>query len=333
MSVQLSAAASTAAALLPSAPRFVPVTVTGRQGGYVSRLRPDDVGVIEDGVRQRVTSLERWPLWLVIVLDVARQVGPMKQLSIHRTLVNDLLSAIGEDDHVALVQYADGVELVQGWTTDPEEARESLDARFESGLDGQLWESVTFANQLLEGRLGHRMILVITDGIDDTSHTITFQRATTHILETGTTLHVVNLSRYLEEQIRKQAYGAAGVINIIQSPSYIGRRRELRDYRERIGDAPPKLKAAVDESGGRLWDVQPVDDPAKLPQRIWDEIAGQYMAAYEPERPVDRPSVQRIRNVSAFATRTDIVARAPARLHSPIVPPRSASPGTHLKKR
>lgn len=331
---RINTAAATAAALVPSAPRWVPVTVVGRNGGRVPRLRPDDLGIVEDGVRQRATSVERWPLWLVVVLDVGRQVGPVKQLAVHRQLVYDLLYALGEDDHVALVQYSDGIDLIQPWTQDRGEAEEALSAKFESGLDGQLWDSVTFAVQnLLEGKLGHKIVVCVTDGVDQTSHEASFTRSMALLRETATTLHVVNLGRYLEEHIRDEAYGVNGVLNVIKSPSYVGRRKELRQYGDMLGTAPPKMVAATTESGGMLWMADPEKDPALLPKQVWQQIEGQYMVAYVPERDGDPRSASPTRALSAFVKRGDIEARTPGKLYVPIVPPRSAPAKVLLRRR
>ncbi len=331
---RLNTAAATSAAMVPSAPRYVPVTIVNRAGGRVPSISLDDVGIVEDGVRQRATSIERWPLWLVIVLDVGRQIGPAKQLAIHRQLVYDLLYALGEDDHVALVQYSDGIQLIQPWTVDPHEAEQAVEAKFESGLEGQLWDSVSYAAEsLLSDKLGRRVVVVITDGVDDASVQASYTRALDLIHQTATTLHIVNLSRYLEEKIRDEAYGAKGVINVIQSPSYIGRRKELRQYADRLGEAPQKMEAATSDSGGKLFLVQPDDDPARIPERVWQQLDGLYMVSYVPERPGDTRSTRPIRAMSAFVTRGDIEVRAPAKLFVPVVPPRSAPAGVRLHKR
>jgi hypothetical protein len=326
-------AGARAAGALPSAPRWVPVTITARADAPAGRVTPADIGLVEDGVRQRVTALERWPLWLVVVLDVGRQVGPMKELAIHRQLVYELLTALGEADQVALIQYADGIEVIQPWTRDPEEAARSLDARFESGLEGELWNSVSHAaGELLAHKMGHRTVVVVTDGIDDASESATYLRARELLKETATTLYVVNLSRYLEEQIRKEAYGVNGVLNVIQSPSFRGRRKILREYRERLGEAPPRMLEAANESGGKLWHVAPEEDPASLPPRIWHQIEGQFMASYAPERPEDKRSPHVVRSYSVFVRRGDIEARVPPRLYAPIVSPRGTDAGTKLHR-
>jgi hypothetical protein len=330
---RLSLAAATSASLVPSAPRYVPVTVVNRTGGRAGSLSLTDFGIIEDGVRQRAVSIERWPLWLVIVLDCGRQIGPVKQLAVHRQLVYDLLYALGEDDHVSLVQYSDGVECIQPWTRDVREAEEAVESRFESGLDGQLWDSVAYAAEnLLADKLGHKVVVVVTDGIDDAGRESTYTRAHDLLRDSAATLYIVNLSRYLEEKIRREAYGVNGVLNVITSPSYVGRRKELRQYAERLGEAPPKMVEATTESGGKLWLVSPDEDPARLPGLVWQQIEGQYMVSYVPERDGDARSTRPFRALSAFVPRGDIEALTPAKLFTPIVAPRSSRAGTTLRK-
>lgn len=330
---RINVAAGTSAAMVPSAPRWVPVTIVNRSGGRVPNVSLTDLGIIENGVRQRATAIERWPLWLVVVLDVGRQIGPVKQLAVHRQLVYDLLYALGEDDHVALVQYSDGIDLIQPWTQDSRVAEAAVEEKFQSGLDGQLWDSVAYSvTDLLAGKLGHRMVVVVTDGVDDAGRDSTYGRAAQLLHESGVTLHIVNLSRYLEESIRKEAFGMNGVINVIQSPSYLGRRRELRNYAEQLGQAPPKMVEATRDSGGKLFMVAPEDDPTRLPQLVWQQIEGQMMVSYVPDRATDPRSPSPVRSISAFVTRGDIEVSAPAKLFVPIVSPRSTQPGSTLKK-
>jgi hypothetical protein len=330
---RINVAAATSAALVPSAPRWVPVTIVNRSGGRVPNLALSDLGIIENGVRQRATAIERWPLWLVIVLDVGRQIGPAKQLAVHRQLVYDLLFALGEDDHVALVQYSDGIDLIQPWTQDAHVAETAVEEKFQSGLDGQLWDSVAFSvTDLLAGKLGHRMVVVVTDGVDDAGRDSTYGRASQLLRDSGVTLHIVNLSRYLAEGIRKEAFGMNGVLNVIQSPSYLGRRKELRQYAEQLGEAPTKMVEATRDSGGKLFMVAPEEDPTRLPQLVWQQIEGQMMVSYVPDRPGDVRSPSPVRSISAFVTRGDIEVAVPAKLFVPIVSPRSVQPGATLKK-
>lgn len=331
---RVNTAAATSAAMVPTAPRWAPVTIVNRVGGRAAAVDLDDIGLIEDGVRQKVVSIERWPLWLTIVLDVGRQVGPIKQLALHRQLVYDLLYALGEDDHVSIVQYADGVNVIQPWTRDRAEAERAVEAKFESGLEGQLWDSVDYAaGTLLADKLGHRVVVVITDGVDDAGRDASYTRALATLEQTASTLYIVNLSRYLAEHIRREAYGVNGLLNVIQSPSYIGRRKELRQYAERIEEAPKQMVQATEESGGKIWLVAPEEDPTLLPQFVWQQIEGQYMVSYVPERVGDSRSTRPVREMSAFVTRGDIVVRTPRKLFVPIVSPRSAPTGTPLRQR
>ncbi len=331
---RLNSAALSSAALAPSAPRWVPVTFVNRAGGRVPTIGYEDLNVTEDGVRQKVTSIERWPLWLVIVLDVSRQIGPTKQLAAHRQIVYDLLYALGEDDNVAVVQYADTIDLIQPWTKDAREAEAAVEEKFESGLDGQMWNSIGYsAEKLLAGKLGHKMIVVISDGVDESSHVATFTRALGLLRDTASTLYIVNLGQYLSEDIRKQAHGINGVLNTIMSPSYHGRKKELRQYEDNLNDATDKMVKATDDTGGKLWVVDPDKDLDLIPKLVWQQIEGQYMVAYVPERPGDRRSNQPIRTVSTFVTRGDIEVRAPERLYVPITSPRGGTAGTQLRKR
>lgn len=322
---RLNTAGSTASALAPASPRWVPVTIVSRSGGRAPLVKPDDVAIVEDGVRQRALTVERWPLWLVIVLDVGRQIGPVKQLAVHRQLVYDMLYGLGEDDHVALIQYSDRVDVIQPWTQERAEAEQAVEAKFESGLDGQLWESVGYAvEHLLDGKLGHKMVVCITDGVDETSHEATFTRTLSLVRDSATTVHIVHLGRYLEEHIKREAYGVNGVLNVIKSPSYAGRRKELRNYAGRLEGASEQMELVTRESGGMLWIAEPERDPALLPKEVWRQVEGQYMVSYLPERDGAPRSTKPQREFSAFPTRGDIETRTPSRLFVPVIPPRSA---------
>ena len=70
----------------------------------------------------------------------------------------------------------------------------------------------------------------------------------------------------------------------------------------------------------------------RIPALVWQQIEGQYMVAYVPERAGDARSTRPVRALSAYVTRGDVDVRTPPRLFVPIVSPRTAPSGTHLRR-
>lgn len=151
----------------------VTVTVTDRNGHFVSGLRKEDFRVYEDDQPQPITHFdkERVPVSLGIVLDTSSSMAGEKMAAARAALRRFLFELLGKDDEVFLYQFDSTPELVVGWTTDRRRVGDEL-ARLQPNGGTALYDAVAEAIPLAQaGRHKKKALVIISDGNDTSSHT------------------------------------------------------------------------------------------------------------------------------------------------------------------
>jgi hypothetical protein len=124
----------------------VPIVAYDSDGNYVNDLRPKDVLVLEEGESRQVTNLKRDPANIVLILDLANEIGTFKNGATERfgkpdapiwekganykvvrgptqwEFANQFISRLSPTDKIAIIQYAEKPELIQDWTSDRDQA-------------------------------------------------------------------------------------------------------------------------------------------------------------------------------------------------------------------
>src|SRR5919112_563966 len=95
----------------------LPLVAFDDYGYFDPTLGLDDVLVIEAGVQQQVRSVRHTPASILLVLDVDAQITVGKKTEATKAIAKRLLSRVREGDEVAVLQFGNGVEVMQDWTT------------------------------------------------------------------------------------------------------------------------------------------------------------------------------------------------------------------------
>jgi VWFA-related protein len=183
---------------------LLPLTAFDAEGRYVTDLTPRDLIVVEEGHAREITSLRREPASIVLLLDVANGLVGFKDGSLSayklrdesretiqdrrnrplweplkrydylripaaREFAEHFVSGLAEGDQITILQYSDRVELLQDWTQDREAAIASLRWKFRVGSNSSYYDALARAALQLEKRPGRRVIVLLSDGLDDAS--------------------------------------------------------------------------------------------------------------------------------------------------------------------
>ena len=110
------------------------ITVHDAKGHAARGLTSDDFIVAEDRVRQRIVSctVASQPVNVVLLLDASGSV--FNELASIREAADSFVRALGPEDRVAVVQFAQKVELLQDWTTDREASEHAIDWRYKPAI-------------------------------------------------------------------------------------------------------------------------------------------------------------------------------------------------------
>jgi Ca-activated chloride channel family protein len=155
-------------------------TVKDQTGALVGSLEKDDFEVRDNGVLQRVSIFERQtdqPLSVAVLIDNSGSTA--KDLKYETESVTRFLRALlregNPEDAVALYSFNWQIVKQNGFTRNVPAVERSLRAlRGEAGTS--LYDAILLASRDIEDRRGRKILVIVTDGGDTTSHS-DFQRA------------------------------------------------------------------------------------------------------------------------------------------------------------
>ena len=233
---------------------LVPVSVTDPMNRFVTGLEKDYFKVFEDKVEQDIAqfSSEDAPLSVGIVFDTSGSMGPKLQKS--RQAVAQFLKTANPEDEFFLVQFNDRPEIVVPFTRNTEEIQARLTFTNSKGRTALLDGIYLAMNQMKKARNPRKALLVISDGGD-------------------------NSSRYTESEIKNavreadvQIYGI-GIFEPIAARS--------RTPEELAG--PGLLNEVAEQTGGRSFPVENLNELPDVAAKIGIELRNQYMIGYTPK--------------------------------------------------
>lgn len=147
------------------------VAVTDDRGKAITGLKREDFKVYENGIAQQLDffSTEEPPVSWGLVLDRSGSMQGMIE-GVYRAAVHVVDEGTSEDE-AFIVTFNKKVQLVSDFTSDKHHLQNSiLGLRAEGGT--ALWDGVSFAlGQLKQARHRKKVLVVITDGEDNSSRT------------------------------------------------------------------------------------------------------------------------------------------------------------------
>ncbi len=149
--------------------RLVEVYATVTDGKhYIDRLPQDVFEVLEDGRPQQVRAFESHfaGVSCALLLDTTGSMQPALA-----ALKNAALKLIGElrpDDSVAVYSFTETASLLQPFTRDKDAAKRAVLSTVAGGQTA-LYDALTRVSRDIAGRSGKKVIIVFTDGSDNSS--------------------------------------------------------------------------------------------------------------------------------------------------------------------
>jgi Ca-activated chloride channel homolog len=168
------------------------LTVTDRNGQYVSGLDRSAFRVFEDGREQTITtfSLEETPFAAVLLLDTS---GSMEsRMSLARSAAIRFLDGLRADDVAAVYSFDVRVQPIQEFSASRDLSPLVFDVRARGYTS--LYDAIVRAARDLSARAERRRaIVVLSDGADNRS-SANFDRALNAALAANATIYTVDLS-------------------------------------------------------------------------------------------------------------------------------------------
>ena len=251
-------------------------TVHGKNNALIGNLEKSDFHLFEDGKEQEIKYFTRetdLPLTIGLLVDVS---GSQERLieTERRAASQFFRSVLRPKDLAFLISFGKDSELLQDSTSSPKLLEDGLkDLKLNANVGGLgpgpvptqqnqagtvLWDAVYLAaNDRLKHEAGRKVIVVITDGVDEGS-------------------------RMTRDQAIREAQLADAVVYSIDysDPGAYGGGLVFGG-----GGGEGELKKLSEETGGRVLKVDRRHTLEDIFKEIQDEMRSQYALAYTPTNP------------------------------------------------
>ena len=288
------------------------IGVVDRQGRPINSLSQNDFSVYEDGVKQSILYFEPTtaPFSLVLMLDTSGSTVNFRQQL--KQAAWRFLDALAPADRVEVIQFNAKVKTLSAFSTDRKKTAYAIELAEGAG-ETHFYEALRQALKDLdhEARGGQRRkaIVVLTDGLD------THMRNTDRNLAAKATtdeeaVQAINPTSNAElNAILTQADRQGVTIYPLALPSGDPKRLPLPDpvINGIYAAARARLQTLADRTGGRLNEIQRLDQMARLYVEVAADLRSLYTIGYQP--PGERKRDGSWREVRVDVTRPELVAR------------------------
>lgn len=236
---------------------LVPTQVTNALGTPITGLHKQDFKVFEDGVEQPITSFTRddAPLSVGILFDIS---GSMRN-KIHKSTeaAAEFFKTADPQDEFFLIEFSERPKLTVPFTSDTNEIYQRIAQAKPFGRTALLDAIGMAMAEMKHARNNRKALVIVSDGGD-------------------------NRSRHTEREIKSamlesdlQVY-AMGIFDLAGAAKL--------SLEERNG--PKLLRDLADESGGREYPVNSLNDLPAISARIGNLLHNEYLLGYSPANTV-----------------------------------------------
>jgi len=233
---------------------LIPVTVTDPMNRFVTGLEKENFKLFEDRKEQDITqfSSEDAPLSAGVIFDCSGSMGHKLEKS--RLAVSQFFKTANPDDEFFLIQFSDTASLVQPFTQNLEEIQNRLTFTFSKGRTALLDAVYLGLHTMKKAKNPRKALLIISDGGD-------------------------NNSRYTEGEIKNLVKEAD--VQIYAIGIYEEGPARSRTPEEAAG--PALLTTIAEQTGGRQYEVDNLNDLPDVAAKIGVELRNQYVLGYSPQ--------------------------------------------------
>lgn len=236
------------------------VTVVDSQGRYVTDLDQPDFSVFEDGAKQELTFFNRTNLPIALSLLIDSSASMEQRMENAQEAAIGFAKRIRSQDLAQVVDFDSRVEIKQGFTSKIDELEAAI-RNTSPGGSTALHNAVYISlKELAKVRaknpdeIRRQAIVVLSDG-EDTSSLVSFEEVLELAKRSETAIYTIGL------QPRETS--------------------ALRGFRE----AEFVLRQLAQETGGRAFFAQKIEDLKDVYAQIADELSSQYSMGYASKNP------------------------------------------------
>ncbi|MDQ1708066.1 MAG: Ca-activated chloride channel [Pyrinomonadaceae bacterium] len=286
------------------------IGVVDPRGHAVTTLGQQNFTVYEDGVKQPILHFEPTyaPFSLVLLLDTSGSTNHFRDQ--FKQAAARFLDALAPEDRVAVVQFNAKVKNLAGFSTDRKKAAYAIQIAEGAG-ETHFYEALKYAlNELdKEGSKRRKAIVVMTDGLD-TQLRNSDRAALAGVTTDEAAIAAIDAKANSTLNAVLAAADKQGVtIYPLALPSGDPKRLPLPDpvITGIYSAARTRLQSLADRTGGRLNDIQRLEQMARLYVEVAAELRALYTVAYQPHSPQPQPG--KWRAIRIEVDQPDVIVR------------------------
>lgn len=291
------------------------VGVVDPRGRAITSLSRNDFAVYEDGVKQPISYFEPTssPFSLVLLLDMSGSTisfRPQLKQAAWR-----FLDALAPEDRVAVIQFNAKIKTLAGFSTDRKKTAYAIEIAEGAG-ETYFYEALKTALRALdkEGGAGRdrqrrKAIVVLTDGLDTHLRNIDRTSASKAQTDAEAVAAIDPKASSALTSVLGEADKQGVTIYPLALPSGDPKRLPLPDP-VIIGiytAARARLQSLADRTGGRLNDIQRLDQMARLYTLVAADLRSLYTVAYQSTS--GRSSNGKWREIRVEVGQPELIAR------------------------
>ncbi len=146
----------------------VPVSVSDREGHYISGLKKEDFTIYQDGVKQKITFFATYdePLNITLLLDTS--ISTKDTLEKIKDAAKDFIELLNPNDQCLIATFDSQVNILNPFTSNQQTLKNSLDKVQNATQEGSvIYRAVERIAQKSFGDVqGRKVIVLLSDGKD-----------------------------------------------------------------------------------------------------------------------------------------------------------------------
>ena len=242
------------------------VTVTDGTSRFVTDLSQEDLQVYEDGVLQEITYFSRQQLPIALALLIDTSASMADRMTTAQEAAIGFSRRLRSEDLAEIIDFDSRVDILQAFTNsidDLEGAIRQTSAGGSTSLYNALYISLKELKKapLRVEDVRREAIIVLSDG-EDTSSLVTFEEVLDLAKRSETAIYTIGL--------------------------------ETDDGGSGFREADFVLRQLAQDTGGRAFFPDNVDDLAGIYEQISDELSSQYSVGYVSANPLRNGQWRRI---------------------------------------
>ncbi len=257
----------------------VPVTVFDTEGKLLTDLQRENFTLHDEG---QVRSIENFlsdqaPVNVLLMLDSSG--------SLREELEQIKLAALGfaraftRKDRIAIIGFSDQIEIRQDWTNRLKPLRKTL-KKLKRGYRTALYDALQQAiRHQFRGTRGRRVIILLTDGLDNESRSV-YEELLPRLIASDITLYIVSRTRLVMPRVR-ETVRVQFLSQVMKN--FLRDEGEDGDYVEvYFRQKEAAMKNLAESTGGRVLFPKRLEDLQPSYAQVAHELKHRYLLTFRP---------------------------------------------------